>query len=259
MKRAFTLLEVMFSILILGTGLIAVSSLIPVAASIQRDTMDQVMAQSVTTNAENLLIVKGVGKAGISAMGAFTTVTNLSDVTVPPQLDALGYPLAERCYPQFFDGNGDGIPNNPATPEDDPNFLARQFYWRPLFIVDASGNWQTFVFIQRRINGVPKVVNSGTAFAGDLTVSATGVVASLTSDVANCTDWHAEVIGGRSTYFSFTLITTLPSLPALPLAPAVGVNDPGDPDAPPPNPPTPPLPLRSEYPPVPPSPDIGMK
>ncbi len=221
----FTLLEVMFSILILGTGLIAIASLFPVAGSIQRDTMDQVMAQSVTKSAEATLLTKGFPKALLenAAMpyapiaanfqgGALSagTVGNLDPAQDATLLNT-AYPLKDRCYPQFYDPAGDGSPPDGAS--EDPNCYARQFYWRPLFKQIAPGNWQVFVFVQRRIKSsspavaadIPALVNTGIVNMGDMLLDPTGVASSANSEAAT-TNWHAEITGNRSSFAGFTAI-----------------------------------------------------
>lgn len=202
-RVGFTLLEVMFSILILGTGLIAIVSLFPVAGSIQRDTMDQVMAQNITSNAESYLLGRGLSAAAINAMTFTTnTVTDIPAIAgnTYANLESLvsvrdrGFP-ASKAASDTFTGPGTYVCN-------------ADYYWYPLFLKEASGNYKVFVFVQRRLgsSALPVVSNSSSAInAGDVFVDSAGVVTVSITDTVSA-DWHCSVVAGKSSFLSFTVI-----------------------------------------------------
>ena len=65
-RRGYTLLEIMFSILILGVGMAAVASLFPFATHIQQNTMHELMSQQTRSNIVTLLVNKGMDKTVIN-------------------------------------------------------------------------------------------------------------------------------------------------------------------------------------------------
>ena len=90
---AFSLVEVMFSILILGVGLVAVASLFPIAGTIQRATVEDVTAMQVARNAESAVAARGIsGPLGLDLMpDPFPTGTRFT-----PLLGGVVQPLPLR-------------------------------------------------------------------------------------------------------------------------------------------------------------------
>ena len=193
-RAGFTLAEVMFAVLILGIGLISIASLFPAAGVIQKNTMTGVTGEFVASNIEAKLKARGIDETTLSAMG-FTNnvVKNLTDA----QLTSIGLPLSERVFPEAYDTNRNGTANQNA--DEDNTYAKRQFYWRPLFMRDAQGNWKIFVFVQRRAGeSAPTIANSGNANAGDWTVQSNGTLVRLTSDGSN-SNWKGVLVGNSST------------------------------------------------------------
>ena len=202
--RGFTLAEIMFAVLILGIGLISIASLFPAAGAIQRNTMNEVTGEFVASNIEAKLKTRGISETALLLLVTGTnTVTNLSDA----QLTSIGLPLAERVFPEAFDNDRDG---NDNEVNEDNAFAKRQFYWRPLFLRDAQGNWNIFVFVQRRVgDAVPIVSNANSnptnlVNAGDWTVTGSGVLTRATIDTAN-SNWKGVTVGNAST--TITVLT----------------------------------------------------
>lgn len=192
-RSGFTLAEVMFAVLILGIGLISVASLFPAAGVIQKNTMSDVTGEFVASNIEAKLKARGISEATLTTMVTGTSVVNLTDA----QLTSIGLPIGERVFPEAYDSNRNGTPNENAT--EDNTFAKRQFYWRPLFQRDAQGNWKIFVFVQRRVGDtVPTVANSGNANAGDWTVTTGGVLSRMTGDGSNG-NWKGALSDDLST------------------------------------------------------------
>jgi prepilin-type N-terminal cleavage/methylation domain-containing protein len=202
-SRGFTLLEVMFSILILGIGLVAVAGLFPIAGALQRDTIDQAVGQSLAISVNAFLRGKGVSGTTLNGFIVDNAVHDLTNA----QLDALGLSLRERCFPSNFDGDKDGVYNTSAA--DDPTFVARQFYWRPLFRKDTNNNWQVFVFIMKRVpnGGEPTIaINDGVTNAGDVVVATDGTVFTVTNDNDHADCYHALVTGNFSPFKQITIL-----------------------------------------------------
>ena len=202
--RGFTLAEVMFAVLILGIGLISIASLFPAAGAIQKNTMTDVTGDFVASNIEAKLKARGISESQLTTYipdvaANHSVVKNLTDM----QLDNIGLTIGERVFPEAYDANRNDTPNEDAT--EDNTFEKRQFYWRPLFMRDAQGNWKIYVFVQRRIgDAVPTVVNSGNANAGDWTVQGNGTLSRMTDDVSN-NHWKGAIVGNSST--TVTVVT----------------------------------------------------
>lgn len=209
--RAFTLLEVMFAILLLGVGLVAVAGIFPIAGSIQRDTVDQTLAQSVATSAEAVLMEKGITAADLTL-----SVPNFY------LLAAAKIPERDRCYPYFEDADGNGTPNEPSNSrglDEDHTFtsaaassIKRQMYWCPVFYKNTlTNNWQVFVFVMRNIGlGEPVPTTTGLPLAGDLYVKADGTVGTAISDNDSgaAGAWHAPISGTRSSFVQLSVLGT---------------------------------------------------
>lgn len=140
----FTLLEVMFSILILGVGLIAIASIFPVAGHMQRKTFDVMMSQQVADNAKSMLQSRGLRGADMLSGRTYSSVNSLPDQILNDRVgDAasgsrgLEWPLVDRSFPTTV-----------ANP------LLRSYFWVPVGLRQSNGEWRIFLFILRRENGV---------------------------------------------------------------------------------------------------------
>ncbi len=154
-RSGYTLLEIMFSILILGVGMAAVASLFPFAAHIQQNTMHELMAQQTKTNIVTLLHGKGFsqadvlnaalhevpgGSAHITNTTRFKLSNNVADsfsATFDPADPNQGeinkhWPLQDRSYPTTI-----------------ANLTQRSIFWEPLFY-RAGNEWRVMVVIMRR-------------------------------------------------------------------------------------------------------------
>lgn len=136
-RRAFSLVELMFSILILGVGLVAVASLFPVASTIQQETMDQVLAMQAARNVEQTLSVPGVwASRGIDGQWLTNntppTSINGAFVQVPAATLNAAWPIEDRRFAS----------TDPAN---------RCFYWTPLFRRTNPNplvnEWEAYIFI----------------------------------------------------------------------------------------------------------------
>ena len=151
--RAFNLVELMFSILILGVGLVAVASLFPVASSLQQETMDDVVAAQVWSNARFLLEKR----------------------RIPPNIFTASNPAPPQDGSVFYWA---GLPSYwPAQDRTHPSGT-NQFSWVPLFRRDNDYDaaspqaWETYVFIVKGPELADNVVTLDPfpAMAGDFYV-----------------------------------------------------------------------------------------
>jgi prepilin-type N-terminal cleavage/methylation domain-containing protein len=149
-RRGYTLLEIMFAILILGVGMAAVASLFPFAAHIQQNTMFEVRNQQTQTNIVGLVHAHGFSRemldrpAGLSfdptaPMPVYPTELNK---LTPAMLD-LAYTLPDRSYPSNVGTDTD------ANSILDADFDKRSIFWEPLF-VKRDDKWRIMVVIMRR-------------------------------------------------------------------------------------------------------------
>ncbi|XAM01462.1 prepilin-type N-terminal cleavage/methylation domain-containing protein [Phycisphaeraceae bacterium D3-23] len=161
-RRGFTLAEVLIAIGIFAIGMIAVASLFPVAAILQKETADDIIGKQSGTNARATL--EAIGLTYFDPNTAFADdldnyhnasnarypATTLQDSGVVPiedvALQAGGssfynrFTIAERSYP---------------TTEGDVN--ERDHYWF-FYVRDTAGNpagpsWQGYVLIVDREDG----------------------------------------------------------------------------------------------------------
>lgn len=132
----------MFSILILGTGLVAVASLFPVAGTIQRNTYDDVLAQQIGESATAMLRARGFSPLDFISLIPDETVRALPRTILD---NISGNAVTEwepidRGYPSGHGGAHD-----------------KSFYWVPLIRTDlahgAPGSL-VFIFVLRREEGV---------------------------------------------------------------------------------------------------------
>ena len=163
-RRGYTLLEIMFSILILGVGMAAVASLFPFAAHIQQNTMHDLLAQQTKTNIVTLLHGKGIRQADVLNAAKHEIPTGSTHATNTTRFliggdpfDLPNYDNADRVDPtvgelnQIWPAEDRSYPTTIADPED------RVIFWEPLFI--RSGNeWRIMVVIMRKHGKVVPVL-----------------------------------------------------------------------------------------------------
>jgi prepilin-type N-terminal cleavage/methylation domain-containing protein len=138
MNRGVSLIEVMFSIIILGLGLTSVASLFPTAATIQRQTYDDVLSGQVTHN-----VRAAIGARGFAASDLIlpTVLGKISDKVQPmpptvlqqPSTARIAWTLHDRCYP------------SPGA--DDPQAIGGSHYWVPLVQNRLTEGYRVFVFV----------------------------------------------------------------------------------------------------------------
>jgi len=208
--RAFNLVELMFSILILGVGLVAVASLFPVATALQQETMDDVMMQQVARNARTLLQRRGIDRATFEANALAQNGKATGEVFKINDL----WPMEDRSFPTTEPVN------------------ERDYYWVPLFRYDSNGDpaqnldWNVYVLILKVVPGYgpsdDNVVRTGRANAGDYVIDGRSDqvraaanqsdqprVFPLQVDVETAPYdpfWHGVVAGTTSTSRGFTYL-----------------------------------------------------
>ncbi|MEM9415015.1 MAG: prepilin-type N-terminal cleavage/methylation domain-containing protein [Planctomycetota bacterium] len=160
--KGFTLAEVLISLGIFAVGMIAVASLFPVAAILQKETADDILGKQAATNARATL--EAVGLTYFTEIGVNNdldfyhtasdnrygaTTLQYSGVVPVEEIAALSgpsytfykrYSILERSFP---------------TTEAD--FNERDHYWF-FYVRDAAGdpagpNWQGYVLIVERLDG----------------------------------------------------------------------------------------------------------
>jgi hypothetical protein len=119
---------------ILSIGLVAVASIFPVAAYLQRQAYEEDQALVAKRNAEAIIYARGV-KPPPGVSDTKPDVVKFED----GELSGARWPHATRAYP-MSDFNG-----------DDLQAEKRDFYWVPLIMdkdkANGSRHWQVFVFI----------------------------------------------------------------------------------------------------------------
>ena len=159
-RHGLTLLEVMISVLMLGTGLVAIASLFPVAGTIQRSTYDDVVLQQVSDSVSDAIDSRGFDPIDLVAGDPLA----LLDFQVHPMpqriLDGKDatptfkkWGLADRCYPTAVGG--------------DPEATNRSYYWIPLMRRVNLIDWQIYVFIVTKDEGQTYGSHTGAANAKD--------------------------------------------------------------------------------------------
>jgi prepilin-type N-terminal cleavage/methylation domain-containing protein len=130
-RRGFTLLEVMFAVMILGVGLIAVASIIPVAGAMQKRTIEEIEAQQVGRSARAYLQARGIDRViFIDGSGEVKLLTGAQTEQ--------HCPLEDRSAPASLPLLQNGQAN-------------RDWYWRPLYRKDATtGDVHVYVIVMRR-------------------------------------------------------------------------------------------------------------
>lgn len=208
--RGFTLLEVMFAIMILGIGLIAVASLFPVAGTMQRAAFEDAMTMQVSTSLEVELRSRAMSKSGWTADGQVHEIAE-SD------LNAV-WPLKDRSFPQNI-----------------TNVDKRSYFWRPFYRYNLNngpssdpGAWELYVIISKRPEGGTAPVQASYGAGGGAndefvlgevairisdgqlgTVTQVNGGLTINSVAATASDWlHAKRMNGQPTMLDVTKIST---------------------------------------------------
>jgi type II secretory pathway pseudopilin PulG len=149
--RAFSLIETLFAMGIFVVGFVMVSSLFPVAITLQRQTVDDVTSQIVARNAQAVLDAAKLDNTTLDASASLPV-----DTKVHPLMPALaaGFPN----HPAIA-GAANGLDNR-SYPSMEPDVTDRKFYWVPLIrrreVVAAgtpktqSTQWAAYVFVLQR-------------------------------------------------------------------------------------------------------------
>lgn len=161
MKRnGFTLAEVLISIGVFAIGMIAVASLFPVGALLQKETADDILGEQSAASARATFQGMGLTYApgdpntdlgnhhavAVSLYGLSTNEKELAWVTWAGDLDAAGssfyhrFPLDSRSFPATED-----------NPDDRDHFAF--FFVRDIAGAPASPSWQGMVLVVDRQEG----------------------------------------------------------------------------------------------------------
>jgi prepilin-type N-terminal cleavage/methylation domain-containing protein len=151
-RPGFTLTEVMFAIMILGVGLVAIATIFPVASSIQKTTTDEIISLQVAENAKAFMISKGVpfvslfqsfnrAHSGYDPVNADKTVHRVFRLTpnttanLPNSAASVTPPFADVFMPRPLELGKDVV----WISEEDRSYPST----RPLRRPDASGKAMT--------------------------------------------------------------------------------------------------------------------
>jgi|GEM_PF-3957801 len=179
-SSGFMLVELLMAMFILALGLSAIAAIFPVAGYLQKQTFNDAVGQQVQRNVEAIIGAVSIPDGSLSSVPDTTQITQQRVVAVSGVLGGgtNELPLSMRCYPTALDLDGDGVCNGT---NDDPNFIAREFYWVPLFqdtdITTGTHTWIAYVFILAKqpnaIYGTGSGVNSSDPTEVPKVVSAT--------------------------------------------------------------------------------------
>jgi type II secretory pathway pseudopilin PulG len=113
--RAFTLVEVLLAVFILGIGLIMVACVFPVAADWTRQNTEETVAQMVAETGRGIILAK-YGYADVSTVTTTVQLLNLAKL-----------PIGERAY---------ALGQSPAYPAASPTTAS--YYWLPFIRKDPD-------------------------------------------------------------------------------------------------------------------------
>jgi len=165
-RGGFTMMETMAAMGVFAVGFVAVSSIFPVAALIQKQTVRDILSQQMGRNVQAMMEGRKFKHADLTSDPDITAdlrVHGFLNPTDPPGGMGLGVPgpggdarwkLNDRSY--FFVRENMGY--HPQHTVDLANPYAagfsRSYYWVPLArrvqVPTAPADWQIFVFILRR-------------------------------------------------------------------------------------------------------------
>ncbi|MEM1353471.1 MAG: prepilin-type N-terminal cleavage/methylation domain-containing protein [Planctomycetota bacterium] len=157
-SMGFTLVEVLISFGIFAIGAIAVASLFPVAALLQKETVDDVLGKHAAESAKAIVLAKGLtyqqpgadrtsDPGDLDSYHALATSTESRAVPLLANFPALEsrFTIWDRSYPTFTRTRSDTAANFEADLTD------RDLFWVP-FIQDTQGDpnnpvWVMHIFI----------------------------------------------------------------------------------------------------------------
>lgn len=156
--RAHSLVELMFSILILGVGLTGVASLFPVAGKLQQNTYEDALLLEVKANVRSLILGRGFSQVDLANLAqpdlAGFTVGRV--VPMPPSVlngapnlpVPLPQPLPQSALQRVWDWRARTYPCLPSP-------VGTIYYWVPLMKRDINApNWTVHAFIVKPEEGV---------------------------------------------------------------------------------------------------------
>lgn len=124
----FTLMEIMIAMGIFAVGMIAVASVFPAAALLQKQTIDDLLAKQTARNAEAMLNARKYDETAL-----LNAATDTNDVQPIPLSLFARWSQHDRSF------------GSKTTDVED-----RDFYWVPLVQQREDGAWRVFIFPLRR-------------------------------------------------------------------------------------------------------------
>jgi prepilin-type N-terminal cleavage/methylation domain-containing protein len=146
--RGFTALEMLIALGIFAVGLIAVAAILPVAAMLQKEAVEDLGATYAAENAEAIVRVVKFKESEL-----IDPNTGDPKIRVDGDTDMRLRPVE---LADFWDDHPHEARSFPANYDWDPQ--QRQYYWVPLFLNRTAGTgsapeWVTCVFILARKEG----------------------------------------------------------------------------------------------------------
>ncbi len=149
-KRGFTMLEVMFAIMILGVGLIAVASLFPFAGKIQKDTFEEMEVAQVEENVKALVFARGFHVDDADAIRIASRfpfpMRSGNSQTVGTRIKWSVQDMSFPSHRSLYKGN--------STTE-----FNRRYFWEPVVSIRRSretgdvAERNLYVFITKQVSG----------------------------------------------------------------------------------------------------------
>jgi prepilin-type N-terminal cleavage/methylation domain-containing protein len=216
-RGGFTLLEIMFAIMILGVGLVAVASLFPVTSRMQKNTFDDMIGMQMVSNVKAALLARGIAVSDAEASDAsaktsgnvyqlpIEVLNRLPNDTGRP--DSIEWMDHDRSFPVTA-----GKLNTSGTPDTNGNGIndgweVRPYFWEPLVRYDTlSGLWEVYVIVYRTVGSKSYGIETGDA--ADLAVGEMGIMvnggaivyrADPATTLTSGACWHAVPVGQTTT------------------------------------------------------------
>ncbi len=188
--RAFTLVEVLLAVFILGVGLTMVACIFPVAADWTRQNQEESLAVNVARNARAIILAKyqlsdlsglAAVSSGTSTLVALPDMTNVAVGAAPARL-----PLIERAY--AF-GTATPYPASSLA-----NAQSALYFWTALIrrTPDTSLNtkpnrFDLYIFVFKKGDAVQTFTQPATFIAGSRDTTSTSVDGTLVPLLATTT------------------------------------------------------------------------
>lgn len=217
-SRAFTLLEIMFAIMILGIGLVAVAALFPVTTRLQKSTFDDMIGMQIVSNVEALLNARGLKANDLPPALEDGQVHRVpaelidDDPDNGPNPDSIEWVHELRSFPDSIPATGqDDIPIGSPDGYDD-GLASRPYWWEPLVRYEpTTGQWEVYVIIFRSIGQEVPPVDQVPARTGSLSApyTLTNVTSPEPSDPAAGVFYPGEMI--IDNYGNFYTVVSMPN------------------------------------------------